>query len=248
VNAAYLGTKPLSVTQKYAVIMAETMKNEGINLDFAPNVDLNINSDNPVIAKKGRAFSDNPQIVIKRAKIFADTFRKYGILCTLKHFPGHGSSKGDTHEGFVDVTDTWQPQELIPYEKLVETCDLIMVAHIVNSKLDPSERPASLSYPITTKLLRKKINFKGIIITDDLQMKAITDHYDLETTVKLAIESGADILLFGNQLEYQPDIAKKVIAIVDKLVKDGVISRSRIDESYNRIMAVKKHELSSISP
>jgi beta-N-acetylhexosaminidase len=244
VSAEYLGGKPLYVSRKYAEIMAKTMKNAGINLDFAPVVDLNINPNNPVIARKKRAFSKNPNIVIARAKIFANTYKKYGIFCTLKHFPGHGSSAGDTHEGFVDVSNTWQPQEIIPYQKLVNSCNLIMTAHIVNKKLDKSGLPASLSHNITTNLLRNKIGFKGIIITDDLQMKAITDHYSLEDTVRLAIQSGADILLFGNELEYQPDIAKKVIAIVNKLVKKGVISQNRINESYNRIMAVKKSLIS----
>ncbi len=244
VSATYLGKRPLYVSKKYAVIMAKTMKKAGINLDFAPVVDLNINPKNPVIAGKKRSFSKNPDIVAARARIFANTYKKYGILCTLKHFPGHGSSRGDTHEGFVDVSNTWQPQELIPYKKLVNSCNLIMTAHIVNKRLDKSGLPASLSYDITTNLLRNKVGFQGIIITDDLQMNAITDHYSLEDTVRLAIKSGADILLFGNNLVYQPYIAKKVIAIINKLIKKGVISQDRINESYNRIITVKRNLIS----
>ncbi|MGD9153479.1 MAG: glycoside hydrolase family 3 N-terminal domain-containing protein [Gammaproteobacteria bacterium] len=243
VSAQYLGSQPLSVTKKYATLMAETLNREGINLVFAPVVDLNINPNNPVIGKLGRSFSKHPNNVIKSAAIFIDTYKKYHILCTLKHFPGHGSSIGDTHKGFVDVTNTWQSQELTPYKKLIDTnqaCDLIMAAHIINYSLDSLGHPASISYPIITELLRHKLGFKGIVITDDLQMQAITDKYNLETTVKLAIKAGADILLFGNQLKYQPRIAQKVIQIVNKLIKQGVISKQRIDLSYNRIMALKR--------
>jgi beta-N-acetylhexosaminidase len=242
--AEYLGKQPLYISKKYAAIMANTMKSTGINLDFAPVVDLDINKKNPVIAGKGRSFSESPNAVINRAKIFADTYKKYGILCTLKHFPGHGSSIGDTHKGFVDVSTTWQPRELVPYQKLAKSCNLIMTAHVVNKNLDKSGMPASLSYNITAGLLRNKIGFKGVIITDDLQMGAIAGRYTLEDTVKLAIQAGADILLFGNSLNYQPHIAEKVIAIVDKLIKKGVLSQDRIDESYNRIIAVKKNLIS----
>ncbi|MCK4608083.1 MAG: glycoside hydrolase family 3 protein [Gammaproteobacteria bacterium] len=243
VTAEFLGKQPVSVSKKYAELMAQTMLQEGINLDFAPVVDLSINPNNPIIAGKKRSFSSDPKIVTARAAVFAQTFKQHHILCTLKHFPGHGSSKGDTHLGFVDVTHTWQQQELDPYRDLIknqQSCDIIMTAHIVNYKLDPKGYPASLSYAMTTKLLREQLGFNGVIITDDLQMGAITDKYSLETTVKLAIQSGADILLFGNQLEYQPNIAKQVIKIIDKLVRNGVISKERIAESYTRIMQMKK--------
>lgn len=244
-NAQYLDTKPLSVTQKQANLMAKILKKAGINLDFAPVVDLNINPNNPVIGKLGRSFSRDPEQVIEYAKIYTDTYKKHHILCVLKHFPGHGSSTKDSHLGLVDVTKTWQPKELIPYKQLIKLhqgCDLIMTAHIVNTKLDPAGYPTSLSYQMTTKLLRQQLGFRGIIVTDDLQMQAITDKYQLATTVKLAIQSGADILLFGNQLKYQPQIASQVITIVDKLVADGVISRQRIDASYQRINDYLPHE------
>ncbi len=242
-NAQYIGSHSIKFAKKQYALMAKTLKAAGINLDFAPVVDLNINPNNPIIGKIGRSFSINPKTVIKYARIFTSTLHHQNILCVLKHFPGHGSSKGDTHLGFVDVTKTWQPQELTPYKKLLNTpqgCHIVLTAHIVNRKLDPSGLPASLSKKTITGLLRHKLDFKGVIITDDLQMGAITKLYDLKTTVKLAIQAGADILLFGNQLKDQPHIAEQVIAIVNQLVKDGAISRQRIDESYARIMQLKR--------
>jgi beta-N-acetylhexosaminidase len=255
VSQQYLGKHNLAITKKYANRMAMTLHNAGINLNFAPLVDLAINPNNPVIAKLRRSFGKNADIVTKRAGIFSKTYAKNSIACTLKHFPGHGSSKGDTHLGFVDITNQWQPQELLPYERLIDkhqACPLVMTAHLVNRKLDHSGRPASLSYAITTKLLRNKLHFRGLIITDDLQMKAISQNYSLTKTVELAINSGADILLFGNQLKYQPNIAKKVIEIVDKLIKQGKIEPQTINRAYKKIInlkiALRNHELSSFSP
>ncbi len=243
-DAQFIGSHSVKFAKTQYALMAQTLKNAGINLDFAPVVDLNINPDNPIIGKIGRSYSANPKTVVKYASIFTNALHRQNILCVLKHFPGHGSSKDDTHLGFVDVTQTWQPQELTPYKKLLNTpqgCQMVLTAHIVNDKLDPSGLPASLSKKITTDLLRQKLGFSGVVITDDLQMGAITKSYNLKTTVKLAIQSGADILLFGNQLKNQPYVAQQVIAIVDQLVKDDVISRQRIDESYARIMRLKQN-------
>jgi beta-N-acetylhexosaminidase len=243
VSEKYLGEQPLEITQKYSHSMAMVLRKMGINLNFSPVVDLAIDPDNEVIVQLERSFSDNPNKVVDDAKVFIRAYKDQQILCALKHFPGHGSSKGDTHQGFVDVSKTWKVQEMIPYQQLIknnQSCDLIMTAHVINRKLDTAGYPASLSYQMTTDLLRKQLGFQGVVITDDLQMGAITENYDLESSVKLAILAGADILLFCNQLKYQPHIAEKVIKIISKLVKEGVISKERINLSYNRIIALKK--------
>ncbi|HVT62008.1 MAG TPA: glycoside hydrolase family 3 N-terminal domain-containing protein, partial [Legionellaceae bacterium] len=167
-----------------AEVMAETLQSLGFNLDFTPVVDVNITPQNPIIGQLGRSFSADPQKVAAYAKIYVETFAKFQIQCVYKHFPGHGSSLTDSHLGFVDVTDTWQDIELVPYQILLKNptlCSMIMTAHIVNRHLDPSGLPATLSRPILSDLLRKKLQFQGIIITDDMQMKAIADHYSLET-------------------------------------------------------------------
>ena len=227
---------------RYAEMMANTLKQEGINVNFAPVVDVNINPNNPIIGHLGRSFSNDPQKVIHDAAIFSGAFKKAGVLCAYKHFPGHGSATGDTHEGFVDVTSTWQQSELLPYETLLhddEACPMVMTAHVVHSGLDRNAYPASLSADIVQKILRDKIKFQGVVITDDLQMKAITDHYNLREAVRLAVNAGADIMIFGNQLQSAQD-PKQIVDMIYDDVKAGLISVKRIEESYQRIVRLKK--------
>jgi beta-N-acetylhexosaminidase len=244
ITAQDVAKLPNADIEKYAKQMADTISDSGINLVFAPVLDLNINPNNPVIGKLGRSFSDDQANVAAVADIFAKAYSQRNILCTYKHFPGHGSSVTDSHLSFVDVSQTWQTKELLPYKKLLnkaDSCELVMTGHLINRQLDPTGLPASLSNKITTDLLRKQLDFKGVVITDDLQMKAITNQYDLEKVVKLAINSGADILLFGNQLaDYNPHEAQDIIAIIKKLIANKEISAARIDEAYARIIKLKK--------
>ncbi|MDD5405614.1 MAG: glycoside hydrolase family 3 N-terminal domain-containing protein [Sulfurovaceae bacterium] len=219
--------------------MAKEMKDIGVNYDFAPVVDLAINPKNEIIVGKGRSYGKDPDIVSKKAKLFIDIMNKNGILTSLKHFPGHGSSLGDTHKGYVDVTNTWSDVELEPYKLLSSKADSIMVAHVFNAKLDPNN-PASLSYATVTKLLRWKLGYKGVVITDDLQMGAITSKYSLRETLKLAIKAGDDILLFGNQID--PKIALKPKVLVDTikdLLAKKEISIEDIDKAYNRVQKLR---------
>jgi beta-N-acetylhexosaminidase len=174
--------------------------------------------------------------------IFIDALESKNIMSVLKHFPGHGSSQDDSHKGFVDVTDTWNEIELEPYKNLIQNfkVKMIMTAHVFNRNLDKNY-PATLSYEINTKLLREKLNYQGVIISDDLQMKAISEHYSLKDTVTHAINAGVDILLFGNQLALQE--TKQLIDTIYKEVKNGSISYDRIIESNKRIAILKNNFL-----
>ncbi len=206
----------------------------GINVNFAPVVDLSVNPDNKVIVGLERSFSKTPKEVAKYAQIVIDSQSNENIISVLKHFPGHGSSLGDSHKGFVDISDTWRPIELNPYRILINAgkVDMIMTAHVFNSYFD-KKYPATLSYYVNTKLLREQLNFNGLIISDDLQMKAISKHYSLKESVTLAINSGVDILLFGNQLGEQ-DVSQLIKTILNQ-VKRGAIKYERIQESNARI-------------
>ncbi len=230
----------IELTLRQGKLIGETLSSNGLNLNLAPVVDLNINPDSPCIGKKDRSFSDDPDIVAANAKAYIQGHHDCGVLTTLKHFPGHGSAANDTHEGFTDITKTWSEVELKPYQELIASnlADVIMTAHVYNGKLD-SHYPASLSKNITTGLLRKQLNYDGVIITDDLQMGAITSYYSLETTIKLALDAGADLLMFANQMAYDPDIAPKSIAIIKRLVASGELPQERIEASYNRVQALK---------
>jgi len=219
--------------------MAKELKSVGINYDLAPVVDLDINPNNYVIHKLGRSFGKSPSVVSMYASEFISAMHRYGVLTSLKHFPGHGSSLGDTHKGFVDVTNLWSEVELEPYKKLKDRADTVMVAHVFNRHLD-SKYPATLSANVVNGLLRDKIGFDGVVITDDLQMGAIKSKYSLSKTISLAINAGDDILLFGNQLTPKKTVSiKTLIAVTKKLIKDGKIQKSTIDKSYDRIQKLK---------
>lgn len=219
--------------------LAKTLKQNGINCNFAPVVDLELNTDNRVISGLRRSYSSEPKEVVKYAKIFMNSLKNERIISVLKHFPGHGSSLDDSHEGFVDISKTWSSVELEPYKELIKSGDvsMIMSAHVFNSKLDENY-PATLSHNVNTKLLRDELGFKGVLVSDDLQMGAISKHYSLEEIVTLSINSGIDMLLFGNQLATQ-DTGELVEVIVEK-VKSGAIPLERILESNKRIEQLHK--------
>lgn len=243
VSAGYAGkSKSLDTVAFYAQATAATLAGLGINVNFAPTVDLASNPNNPIIAKVERSYSANADTVSAMAKIFIEEHRKLGIITVLKHFPGHGSSKDDTHLGIADVTNTWSDNELIPYKKLLHEgyVDGVMSAHIVNKKLDARGLPGTLSDSILGKLLREDIGFRGVVFSDDMQMHAITKHYGLEEAIRLAILAGVDIMTFSNNISGSEErTVDKVHGIIKKLVQQGVISEKRIDESYKRIMSLK---------
>ena len=233
----------LELTASQARRTAEVLADVGINLNLAPVVDVNVNPASPVIGALGRSFSGDPAVVTDHARAVIEAHRGAGILTAVKHFPGHGSAPGDTHLGFVDVTDTWSPAELVPYRSLVSegSVDAVMTAHVVNGRLDP-QWPATLSPATITGVLRNELGFGGVVVSDDLQMGAIADHYGLETAVRQALLAGVDILLFANNnpRTYEPEIGPRVVALVEELVRVGALSEERIDESVERVRALER--------
>lgn len=227
----------------YSEATATTLAGLGINVNFAPVVDLRSNPDNPIIAKVGRSFSANEDSVILMAKEVIKQHRKYGVLTSLKHFPGHGSSKNDTHLGIADVTNTWEDRELKPYQQLIDSgyVDAIMTSHIVNRNLDPDGHPGTLSDDVLTGLLRQRLHFNGVVFSDDMQMQAITKHYGLEDAIRLAVNAGVDIMTFSNNIASSEErTVDKVHSIIKRMVESGEIKRSRIDESYKRVINLKR--------
>lgn len=230
----------LEQTRRAAETTAQTLAAHGINLNLAPAVDLNVNPDNPIIGKVGRSFSADPTIVTNHARAVIAAHHKLGVLTTLKHFPGHGSSKDDSHLGFVDVTQTWTRTELEPFAKLIAAgqADAIMTAHVFNAKLDP-ELPATLSRKIIGGILRDELRYDGVVISDDLQMKAIAAHYGLATALELAVNAGVDMIALGNNLDYEPGLPARAFNTLKQLVRDGKISTARIDQASQRIARLK---------
>jgi len=230
----------LASTTQHSARLAETLHDMGIGLNLAPVVDLCTNPDNPVIAKLDRCFSADPTVVTRHALSYIAAHHQQGVLTTLKHFPGHGSSRSDSHLGFTDVSDTWTRDELVPYARIIESgqVDAIMTAHVFNTRLD-KQYPATLSPATINGLLRGELGFEGVVISDDLQMAAITAHYGFETAIRKALEAGVDILVFGNNLSYDEEIVPRTIAVIRNLVDTGVVSEARIDQSFQRIMRLK---------
>ncbi len=239
-SAQELGTQSDTVISDAANAVGLELAEAGFNLDFAPVADVNVNPDSPAIGGIERSFSADPERVAQCDEIFLKGLQDHGVIGCLKHFPGHGSAGADSHLGLTDVTNTWSEAELIPYRMLVKngSVKVIMTAHIFNAKLDP-RYPATLSSKVITGILRDEIGFDGVIITDDMNMKAITEFYGREDAIRRAINAGADILLFGNNLVYDPEIVKTAHGIIRVLVDSGKISKERIAESYERIMRLK---------
>ncbi len=231
-KASHISKKGTIFAKKVYQNLAKELNNVGINLNFAPVVDLSINPKNKVIVYQGRSYSKDPAKVVKYSKIFIEEMNKKNIISVLKHFPGHGSSLKDSHEGFVDITKTWKKEELIPYKKLINSkhAKMIMTAHVFNKQLD-KKYPATLSSNINNFILREKMNFKGLVISDDLQMKAITKQYSLKKTLELAINSGVNILLFGNQINNQKIKLETIVNTVYELIQKDKIKLSDIRKS-----------------
>lgn len=243
-QAAELGKlNNLDTTAFYATNTASTLNELGFNVNFAPDVDVAINPDNPVISRLGRSYSDDPKVVFAHAATVVDVHRNNKVITALKHFPGHGSSRNDSHLGVADVSDTWQFSELMPYKWLIDSgkVDAIMTAHIVNEHLDASKLPATLSPYIITNILRGVLNYQGVVFTDDMQMHAISRNYGFEESIKMAINAGADVLLFANNV---PGNERRSPSEIHKIISDyvasGNITVARIRESYERIMTLKQ--------
>jgi beta-N-acetylhexosaminidase len=216
--------------------IATTLAAAGINLNFAPVVDLNVNPRSPAIGALKRSFSADPDVVVAMASAEIEAHRAAGVRTTLKHFPGIGSSTTNTDFGVADVTKTWSRRELEPFSRLIEagTADIVMAGHVVNGQFD-ADHPASLSKPIVTDLLRGQLGWTGVVVTDDLQAAAIEQAFGFDEAVVLALEAGCDLLLIANQQTYDADVVGRVVDTVVAAVGAGRLSEARIDEAVGRV-------------
>lgn len=247
-SAQYLGTLDNEdSTRYYAKTTAQEFMVVGVNTNFAPVVDVNLNPSNPVIGNYERSFSKETHKVVKHVGYVLDEFDKEGILSVLKHFPGHGSSTKDSHLGVTDVTNIWDESELLPYKKLFteRKINAVMTAHIYNARLD-SLWPATLSERTIQGILRDSLGFNGVVFSDDMQMKAISDEYGLETAIEQSLNAGIDILVFANNLVYEEDIARKAIQIIQKGIAEGRISETKIDSALARVGRLKKEVIEDL--
>ena len=222
--------------------MGATLREAGINWNLAPVVDVAINPLNPAVVTLGRSFSSDPQQVIVQARAFIQGMHEAGVLTSLKHFPGHGSSRTDSHLGFVDVTDTADLKiELAPYRALIKEklADSVMTAHVFNRGLDPWN-PATLSRFTIKRYLRGKLGYQGLVVSDDLLMGAIRQRYGVEEASVLALQSSVDMLLISqNQGRVERSAAERVIAGIQRALAEGRLSPKALAVSIERVRALR---------
>ncbi|MEO8273711.1 MAG: glycoside hydrolase family 3 N-terminal domain-containing protein [Chloroflexota bacterium] len=235
-SEAAIGERGDAAVTAWANGIAATLAGVGINLNFAPVVDINVNPTNPAIGALDRAFSAEGTVVARDAAIEVKAHREQAVRTALKHFPGLGSASTNTDFGVADVTATWRDRELNPYRELLEQdlVDIVMAAHVVNDQIDPSA-PASLSRATVTDLLRGQLGWNGVVVTDDLGAAAVTEAFGFEDSIGLALNAGNDLLLFANQQAFDPGLAVRVIDTVEGLVEQGTVAESRIDEAFGRV-------------
>lgn len=238
-SAQEVGQAGLDTARAVYRRQATQLADLGFNVNFAPVVDVNLNPDNPVIGSIGRSYSADPGQVAAFAQTALEAFHDRGVMGVIKHFPGHGSSRQDSHLGLTDVTPYWDRAELEPFRTLISTgsARAVMSAHVMHREIDP-DAPATLSAAFLTGMLRRDMGFDGILFSDDMQMGAIREEFGLEEAVVRAVLAGVDVLVFGNNSVYEPDIVPRAHAILREAVRDGRIPAGRLRESAERIERV----------
>lgn len=222
-------------------IIGEMLRKTGITINYAPVLDIKRFEENHAIGD--RCYGENKEEVIKNGIEVMKEMKKEGVISVVKHFPGHGLTKKDSHFHIPKVyekIEKLEKEDMVPFEKAIqEGVDAIMVGHLIIEDVD-KKYPASLSKKIIQKYLIDKYNYKGLIITDDLKMMAIRFHYKTKTAILRAIEAGNDIIMI--KLPYKK--IKKIIKYIIKEVKKGKISEKRINQSVNKILSIKeKYEI-----
>lgn len=216
-----------------AYTIANDMSALGFNLDFAPVADVWSNPDNTVIGE--RAYSDDYAQAAELVGNAVKGFNDGGVMCTLKHFPGHGDTAEDSHysSAYVHITkEEIMADEMQPFRSGIEAgAEFVMVGHLIVPDID--EVPATLSYKIATGILRDELKFEGVAITDSFEMESIADNYSVDDAVVMSVKAGMDMIL-------QPKDMASAVNSIEQAVADGELSEDRIDESVRRILTLKE--------
>jgi beta-N-acetylhexosaminidase len=218
----------------------QDLRRWGFNLNFGPVVDVH-HTQNQVIGRYGRSFGVNPDVISKNAAAFIDGFGASGVLCCLKHFPGHGRSKGDSHYQPADISSTWTAVEMEPFRQLIESghAQMVMSGHLSLKSQEQETFPATLSPWIIQDLLKNHLGFPGVTITDDLDMDAISSCYSRRQAVIQALRAGNDILMIKNLYKYDPLLPKRVLSWVRSAIKSGDLQESRVIDAAQRVIKLK---------
>jgi beta-N-acetylhexosaminidase len=216
----------------------------GFNLNLAPVVDLH-DPTNPQIGHYDRAFDADPARVRIYAQAFVDGFAAAGVLCALKHFPGDGHARQDGHFGLPDGPTIWTERDLEPFTQLIRVgrAALVMVGHVRIDRLESRPIPVSLSRAVMTDLLRDRLGYTGVAMTDDLDMKAVSILMTRRQAVISAIAAGNDLLMIRNAEDFDPDLPRKVVAWVRDAIAAGEFSRGRIAQAALRVRQLRRMKL-----
>ncbi len=253
-NMALGAANDYELTKEVAAAIGKELKVLGINLNFAPTVDVNSCAANPIIGV--RSFGSSPELVAKMGKAYIEGLNSESVLTCLKHFPGHGNTINDTHLGLATVDysyEDWEKIDLEPFRQLINNgVDTIMAAHVIVPVLDNTKclsklngnkigTPATLSYKILTELLRNKLNFEGLILTDAMDMKAISDNFGAEEATVKAILAGADIAVMPVRVWEKEDIYKleKLFKHLEHNYNNNTEFKERVENSVKRVVNFK---------
>ncbi|AHI07252.1 hypothetical protein BDW_13760 [Bdellovibrio bacteriovorus W] len=234
-----------TVSYNFANAMGKELRAVGINLDFAPCVDIFTNPSNTVIGD--RSLSSDPELVAKHASALVRGYIKADIITCAKHFPGHGNTLVDSHEDLpIENLDlqTLDNRELIPFKRAFKSrVDMVMTSHIKFPKIDP-DWPVTLSEKFVTDILRNELRYRGLIISDDLGMKAMTAHYGLEEVPVRALKAGVDLLLYCND----PDVPPQALEAILSATAQGSLSSDTLSASRQRILEFKSQKIKNPDP
>lgn len=237
-NMAFGAAQDKEALQKAGEISGTELRALGINFNLAPVLDVNNNSSNPVIGV--RSYSDDPEVVAECGINVIKGLQSKGVVATAKHFPGHGDTDVDSHLALPIVPhamERLEKVELYPFKKAIENgVDAIMSAHVLFPAIESEKLPGTLSHKVLTGLLREKMDFKGLIMTDCMEMKAIADFYGTTKAAVMAINAGADLICVSHHLDLQLGTFEEIKAAV----LNGELLESRIDESVARILSMKE--------
>ena len=253
-NMSLAATGDPQYARKMAAVFGDEMKSLGINTDFAPVMDVNRNPNNPIIGI--RSFSDDPDVAAKYGIAYMQGLHDTGTIATLKHFPGHGNTDTDSHTGFPCINESYdslKKSDLVPFQAAInEGADMIMTAHIQYPQIEketyiskttgePVYLPATMSRTILTGILRNDMGFEGVIVTDGLDMAAISDNFNTDDVICMSINAGIDMILLPivtdtNKFHETERIMESAVA----MVKDGRISEAQVNASVRRILKLKE--------
>ena len=239
-----------NAARTYAKLACE-VRSAGINVNFGPVADVDVRGRaNPIIGRMGRSYSANPKAVAQYARQFVLAHKRFGLMTAAKHFPGHGSSISDSHKGFTAIPQWNQlSDELAPFKQLASggpanSVDMVMIGHLFNNKWGA---PASLSHKAVAGMLRNKVGFKGVAITDDMEMGAIRKNYKWSQAVKLAVNAGNDVLLYSNTARTNSFLGRKIRDTIARSICRGpsspktCIPARAIENAFYRIKTVKSN-------